>query len=194
MPKTDLRVIKTKRAIQQAALTLLLKKSINKVTITELAQTALINKSTFYLHYTDIYALYVELLTNATKEAVQDSTAYPLLFQDSQAFVREFLFADSPALQPTHLALLKPENLQFAPDFPKVLLHIFKQAVYDVGQLTPNRENDIRLTFLLNGMISLLVDPTLIDNDDPDCVAFTVQLLSRNVEQTFPEFYGEKTS
>ncbi|WP_137626235.1 TetR/AcrR family transcriptional regulator [Lactiplantibacillus pingfangensis] len=191
MSKTDLRVIKTKRAIQQAGLTLILKKPINKITITELAQTALINKGTFYLHYADIYALYDELLATAANEAIQQSTAYPLLFQDNQAFVREFLFADSPALQPTQLALLKPENLRFAPDFPKVLLNSFKQAIYQVGKLPQNRENDLRLTFLLNGMISLLVNPTLIDRNDPDCINFTVQFISRNIEETFLEFYGK---
>ena len=88
MSKTDLRVTKTKRAIQQAGLALLLKKPLNKITITELAQMALINKGTFYLHYADIYALYDELLAAAANKAVQGSTAYPLLFQDSQAFVR----------------------------------------------------------------------------------------------------------
>ncbi|MFC6261862.1 TetR/AcrR family transcriptional regulator [Levilactobacillus fujinensis] len=191
MSKTDLRVTKTKRAIQQAGLALLLKKTVNKITITELAQTALINKGTFYLHYADIYALYDELLATVANEAIQKSTAYPLLFLDSQAFVREFLFAESPALQPEQLALLKPENLRFAPDFPKVLLHLFKTAIYAVGRLDPTRENDIRLTFLLNGMISLLVDPSLIDRNDPACVTFTVQLLSRNIEQTFPEFYRD---
>lgn len=116
----------------------MLKRPINKITITELARTALINKGTFYLHYADIYALYDELLATAANEAVQASTAYPLLFQDSRVFVREFLFAESPALQPTQLALLKPENLRFAPDFPKVLLNLFKQASYAVGQLPPN--------------------------------------------------------
>lgn len=190
MSKTDLRVTKTKRAIQQAGLALLLKKPLNKITITELAQMALINKGTFYLHYADIYALYDELLATAANKAVQGSTAYPLLFQDSQAFVREFLFAESPALQPEQLALLKPENLRFAPDFPKVLLNIFKQAIYAVGKLPASRQNDLKLTFLLNGMISLLVNPTLIDRGDPASVDFTVQLVSRNVEATFPEFYG----
>lgn len=191
MSKTDLRVTKTKRAIQQAGLALLLKKPINKITITELARTALINKGTFYLHYADIYALYDELLATAANVAVYDSPAYPLLFQDSQAFVREFLFAESPTLPPEQQALLKPENLRFAPDFPKVLLAIFKQAIYAVGPMTPSRQNDLKLTFLLNGMISLLVNPTLIDREDPACVDFTVQFLSRNIEATFPEFYGK---
>lgn len=192
MVKTDLRVTKTKRAIQQAALSLLLKKPINKITITELAQVALINKGTFYLHYADIYALYDDLLATAAQQTVQASNAYPLLFQDSEAFVREFLFAESPELSPTQQVLLKPENLRFAPTFPKVLLEIFKQAIYDVGVLTPNRQNDLKLTFLLNGMISLLVNPTLIDHDDPSCIDFTVHFISRNIEQTFPEFYAGK--
>ena len=60
----DLRVIKTKRAIMQAFNELLKEKSLDKITVTELAQRAEINKGTFYLHYTDLYALYQEALEN----------------------------------------------------------------------------------------------------------------------------------
>ena len=62
--KTDLRVIKTRRAINAALLDLLQKKSIDNITVTELSQKAEINKGTFYLHYADIYDLY----QNALKE------------------------------------------------------------------------------------------------------------------------------
>ena len=45
--RTDLRVIKTKRAITGTLIELLRTKSIGKITVTELAQKAEINKGTF---------------------------------------------------------------------------------------------------------------------------------------------------
>lgn len=51
----DRRVRKTKQAIHSALSKLLLDKDIKDITIRELCETADINKSTFYLHYKDIY-------------------------------------------------------------------------------------------------------------------------------------------
>jgi len=51
----DRRVRKTQQAIHSALSKLLLEKNINDITIKELCEVADINKSTFYLHYKDIY-------------------------------------------------------------------------------------------------------------------------------------------
>ncbi|MGN0334101.1 MAG: TetR/AcrR family transcriptional regulator [Lachnospiraceae bacterium] len=53
----DLRVKRTKKNIRDAFLTLRSKKDLEKITVTELADLAGINKATFYLHYKDIYDL-----------------------------------------------------------------------------------------------------------------------------------------
>lgn len=53
----DLRTERTKKAILNAFITLRAKKPIEKITVKELADSACINKATFYRHYEDIYAL-----------------------------------------------------------------------------------------------------------------------------------------
>lgn len=53
----DIRVQKTETAIKNAFLELRAQKSVEKITVKELCQRAQINKSTFYTHYADIYAL-----------------------------------------------------------------------------------------------------------------------------------------
>ena len=60
--KTDLRIMKTKASIKREFMALLKKKPVEKITVTELAEKALINKGTFYLHYQDIYVLYEEVI------------------------------------------------------------------------------------------------------------------------------------
>ena len=47
----DIRVKKTKRAIQKAFIALLREKPIEKITVKEIAERAEINKTTFYSHY-----------------------------------------------------------------------------------------------------------------------------------------------
>ena len=53
----DIRMEKTENAIKNAFMELRSKKPLEKITVKELCALACINKSTFYAHYEDIYAL-----------------------------------------------------------------------------------------------------------------------------------------
>ncbi len=59
--KTDLRIVKSKKAIKDAFLMLIKEKGYNNITITEIADRALINRKTFYMHYETKQALYDEI-------------------------------------------------------------------------------------------------------------------------------------
>ncbi len=59
--KTDLRIIKSKKAIKNAFLELTKEKGYNNITITDIAEKALINRKTFYMHYDTKQALYDEI-------------------------------------------------------------------------------------------------------------------------------------
>lgn len=58
--KQDLRIQRTRKSLNQALLTLMEKKSLPAITIQELADEAMINRATFYLHYYDKYELLEE--------------------------------------------------------------------------------------------------------------------------------------
>lgn len=53
----DIRIKKTQTAIKNAFMELRSKKALEKISVKELCELACINKSTFYAHYEDIYAL-----------------------------------------------------------------------------------------------------------------------------------------
>ena len=55
MNQQDLRVIKTKKNIEESFLRLLEKKSFSEITVQNILDEALINRSTFYKHYSDKY-------------------------------------------------------------------------------------------------------------------------------------------
>lgn len=57
----DLRIERTRKCIKDAFIELRKTKSIEKITVKELAALASINKATFYSHYTDIYDLSEQL-------------------------------------------------------------------------------------------------------------------------------------
>lgn len=59
--KSDLRVIKTKRAIHTAFAELLTEKDMDDITVTDIANRATINRKTFYNNYRGVYELVDEL-------------------------------------------------------------------------------------------------------------------------------------
>ena len=65
----DIRIERTRRSIINAFLQLRSRKSLEKITVKELAALAEINKATFYLHYHDVY----DLSENLEREAVQST-------------------------------------------------------------------------------------------------------------------------
>jgi len=59
--KEDRRIRKTKKALRDGLAQLLTEKSIQKITVRELADKVDIHRSTFYANYTDIYDLYSQI-------------------------------------------------------------------------------------------------------------------------------------
>ena len=57
MADTDIRVIRTKKAIESAFIEILSEKSFSKITIEEICKKANINRMSFYNHYEDKYDL-----------------------------------------------------------------------------------------------------------------------------------------
>ncbi len=73
----DLRVQKTKKNIRDAFLELRAQKPLERITVKELSERAMINKATFYTHYKDVYDLQEQLEDEAVKEAINNSTFRP---------------------------------------------------------------------------------------------------------------------
>ncbi len=66
----DRRVLKTKRAIRNAFAKLMVEKDINDITIIELADTADINRKTFYNYYSGVYQV-VEDIENDISQSYE---------------------------------------------------------------------------------------------------------------------------
>ena len=62
--KEDLRITKTKRELRKALLDLLVKESIDKITVRDICRCAPVNRMTFYKHYRDKYDLLNDIVEN----------------------------------------------------------------------------------------------------------------------------------
>ena len=70
MKKNDSKYFYTAELMNQALLALLEKKDIEFITITEITNKAGVNRSTFYLHYDNIYELLEETIENINKQFI----------------------------------------------------------------------------------------------------------------------------
>lgn len=68
MPQTDLRVVKTLKQIDQALLESLSEMPFEKITVDQLCQTAIINRSTFYKYHKSKYDLMEQYLKRTLNE------------------------------------------------------------------------------------------------------------------------------
>ena len=74
--KTDLRVIRTRKAIRDAFCAMIMEMDYPDITIKELTQRAMINRNTFYLHYDSIEALLRELQDEIAGEFIEKQVSY----------------------------------------------------------------------------------------------------------------------
>ena len=193
--KSDLRVTKTRRLIKATFLELVQAKPVQKITVTELAKRAEISKGTFYLHYLDIYDLYNQMVEETVAKIAGSFDPYPDLFSAPESFVRTFLFSQVEPLRERlsagERALLSAENIPFCSNYPQCFIDAFRAQIYRVGKLEPSEENDIRIEFLLTGMLSILIKYRPLAGESARQRAFIVRFLAGVVKETFPEFYRD---
>ncbi|MCD7824062.1 MAG: TetR/AcrR family transcriptional regulator [Oscillospiraceae bacterium] len=120
--KGNRRVLVTKQLISDALLKLLEAKSIEKITITELCETAHVNRSTFYHHYTSQY----DVLSEIEDEKVEDIKAMLEKMDPRRSFtVREQIEAICVYLKENKSAFLLFMNSKYImKDFSEKLLSL----------------------------------------------------------------------
>ena len=91
----DIRIARTDRAIEQAFMELREKNPLEKIKIKDLCAMACINKSTFYAHYEDIYAL-ANALENKLIESILASVPHTndsVALHQAETLTRELFHA-----------------------------------------------------------------------------------------------------
>ena len=177
MNEKDLRVIKTKERIESAMLELLKVKPLDKITVTELARVAMINKGTFYLHYQDIFDLYRHIFMKCMEQPLVNADFFPLFFVDPIRFLDELgraLVAGLPALQS-----IKQPGQQDGMFFGEVCALLCKK-VYETRLIPKTLENYIKLSAVFSALLGIM--PTFYTEHKHDAH----QILASLIRSQFP--------
>lgn len=154
--KTDLRIVKTKKRIKQVFLELIEKKELKKITVTEIARTAEINKGTFYLHYKDIYELYAEVLMEEINNCVDNISYFDEFFSDPEAFLFHFYYEFNDRKGAKADALIYGYENSDGSMFAELFCDALMRKIYEQKLIERNEENDIKLEYIFTNIFCFI--------------------------------------
>ena len=110
--ENDLRVIRTKRSIREAFYGMVMEMDYKDITVKALVERAMINRNTFYLHYSSIDDLLEELQNEIVEEFLSMYISYQSI-EDIRVMIRTF-FEYMASQPPVHERLLCSGSYRFA--------------------------------------------------------------------------------
>lgn len=167
----DIRVKKTRRAIQKAFIELLREKPVEKITVKEIAERAEINKTTFYAHYETLDALTDQMEHQTVRMVTEQMTGgAQQLLEQPDAFVRE-MFAS--LLQATDYLGVVPTSAmnRFTQHLRDAILEKIKGE-----NINPSQYENVGaiLIFVMNGLFGLLNTDAKLAQKQIDVIAAVV--------------------
>ena len=159
--KEDLRITKTRKVLYETLINLMKEKSFEEIKVSDICKEALINRSTFYSHYSDKYELFLELIT-----ALKNNLFTSLNTNSNSVNTREYF---------TLLIKLLLDHIDEKKDiYYAILIHNRNSIVIDIildaiqkdinTRLESDREynkiipNEIISKFYLGGIVSLGIE------------------------------------
>jgi len=150
----DRRILKSKQAIMDAFMTLVLEKDLEDITIGEIAEKANVNRGTIYLHFADKYDLRDKCLdyylTQLSKACIHDHTSEKITSKASLIRIFEHLEANYVF----YSAMLSNKE---SPIFRKRMKEIFKDGFikrFDLSEQKANKE--ISVEFLISAGVGVI--------------------------------------
>ena len=161
----DLRVIKTKKNIRDAFLDLRKKHTLDEIKVNALCEKAMVNKTTFYNHYRDIYDLSEELEIEVLDNFLNNFQDIDMMLTDSQRFINGM-----------H-AVLESENEMLRIVFRDKMDELIDRIEKKIRDYYA-KEEQMLISFLIGGSIHLMMKSK---NKNEDVEKFLVEVITKIV-------------
>lgn len=159
--KTDLRVIKTKKALYESLLELMKEKTFEEIKVSDICEQALINRSTFYSHYQDKYELFSSYIDNLKTSLIKELEKNTNISTSKEYYLemaRLFLNHVSEQKQ-VYRAIIKQNRNSIIMDMIYNAFNedIAKKIAIDEKKNWENIPSDFIATFYLGAMFSVVI-------------------------------------
>lgn len=186
--KTDRRVRKTKNQLRTGLAHLMKEKSVGEITVKELVDEVDINRSTFYLHYSDIPGLLAEIESDMMEEMQRAIREHPIdPGKDTVYYFIQDLFHVLDENREIASALVGPHgDIGFVHKLEQLLEEKSRESL---AALMPGKTGEMKYfySYCLNGCLGF-VKTWLEDgkNETPDYVA---EMAYRMIVSSVQAFY-----
>ncbi|WP_337101922.1 TetR/AcrR family transcriptional regulator [Paenibacillus sp. YIM B09110] len=157
-PKLDRRIVRSKEALKQALLSLMMKKKFSSISITEIVEHVNYNRGTFYAHYDNKEALLDDIVNELMDEFKQ---AYRSPYEQVEVFhVAEMsanaikIFEHIHARASTYSALMNNDVLHILKDkMYRVLQQLF---IMDMEQINKDINQELLIVYSVSSLHGLI--------------------------------------
>jgi AcrR family transcriptional regulator len=169
MNKNESKYFNTAQKMDEALITLLEKKELAYITVSEICKEAGVNRSTFYLHYETIQ----DLLKETTEYIINKHFAYysmdtrEIRYRIESGKTSELFFVNEKYLTP-YLAFIKDnrkiftlaikefKTLNFGSVYENLFVHVFTPILEHFR--VPKSQREYIMKFYLNGIVGIIME------------------------------------
>ena len=189
--KVDRRVRKTKAQLRAGLARLMQKKSIKEITVKELVDEVDINRSTSYLHYSDIYQMLESIENELMDEIAQVIEEHPLdLIQNGSSYpMIEHIFTILDNNKDICIALLgKNGDMAFVNRIEKLIADTVLHRL-SIRLPKDNRDIEYAYAFCLNGCVGMI--KTWLSSENQESTQHMAELTHKLIDNT-THMYSEQ--
>ena len=171
----DLRIIKTKQQIKQAFLSLRDQYVPEKIKVKDICEMAMINKTTFYKHYVDSFALANELEESCMEKLMNAFSEKKSLFESPKAYVQGLLRATEKYAE---------ELRTVYRDRKDAFVSKLESKLMQACESDESSERRMAATFMISGTANVLAQWLFGEegkSPDLNAVAAYIERMSRNL-------------
>lgn len=156
--KTDLRILKTRKAIKRAFIDLIHKKGYERITIQDIADEAMINRNTFYLHYVDKIDLMEKLCEDSMNQLnVCIHLEIQHIDEINAALFASILTETFRVIETDHLFFQAMLSENGYPNFSNHLKDTMKGIMLaGLEKYTLNHTLDVALEYMTSGLVGVI--------------------------------------
>ena len=189
--KMDRRVRKTKAQLREGLARLMQKKSIKEISVKELVDEVDINRSTFYLHYSDILGLLAEIENEMMEEMQRAIREHPIdPGKDTVYYFIQDLFHVLDENRQIASALVGPHgDIGFVHKLEQLLEEKSRESL---AALVPEKSGEMKYfySYCLNGCLGFV--KTWLETGENETPEYAAEMAYRMVVSSVTAFYDTK--
>ena len=147
MKKTDLRVIKTKNILYNTLIDIMRDKQFEDIKVSDICEKALVNRSTFYAHFSDKYELFSSYI-GSLKESLLIELDKNKSITNSKEYYMELIglfFNHIMEKKDVYKAIMRQNRNSIIMD---MVYNAFSEDITKINEMEENNNNEIPANFV----------------------------------------------